>query len=49
LAIAANKEENLQLQNQITEVKKECTQIQYLILAANQTLEKLEGEVGSYK
>ena len=49
LAIAGNKDENLQLQNQITELKKECTQLQYLIITATKQLEKLEGEVGSYR
>ncbi|KRX04624.1 hypothetical protein PPERSA_04439 [Pseudocohnilembus persalinus] len=48
LAISAQKEENGSLQNQITVLKKEKSQIQQLILASHQKLAKLEEQVGSY-
>jgi len=48
LSIAAQKEENAKLQSQITELKKEKSQIQQLIISCVQKLAQLEEQVGSY-
>lgn len=48
LAINNQMEENSKLQNQVSELKKEKSQLQSLILAAVQKSAALEEEVGSY-
>ena len=48
LAINNQKEENIKLQNQIIELKKEKSQIQQLILASIQKIAGLEELVGNY-
>ena len=48
LAINNQKEENIKLQNQIIELKKEKSQIQQLILALIQKIAGLEEVVGNY-
>ncbi|CAD8080976.1 unnamed protein product [Paramecium sonneborni] len=47
-AINTQKDENSKLQSQITELKKEKSQIQQLILAATQKVAELEHQVGNY-
>ncbi|CAD8044850.1 unnamed protein product [Paramecium primaurelia] len=47
-AINTQKDENSKLQSQITELKKEKSQIQQLIIAATQKLAELENQVGNY-
>ncbi|CAD8058902.1 unnamed protein product [Paramecium primaurelia] len=47
-AINTQKDENSKLQSQLTELKKEKSQIQQLILAATQKLSALEQQVGNY-
>ncbi|KAM3137404.1 hypothetical protein pb186bvf_010584 [Paramecium bursaria] len=47
-AINTQKDENSKLQSQITELKKEKSQIQQLIIAATQKLAELEHQVGNY-
>jgi len=48
MAIDSQKEENLMLQSQISEIKKETSQLQMLILQANKKVANLEEEVGDY-
>lgn len=48
LAISAQKDENAKLQAQITELKKEKSQIQQLIIVCVQKVAQLEEQVGSY-
>eukprot|EP00825_Cyclidium_porcatum_P050524 TRINITY_DN9039_c0_g1_i2.p1 TRINITY_DN9039_c0_g1~~TRINITY_DN9039_c0_g1_i2.p1 ORF type:complete len:146 (-),score=37.77 TRINITY_DN9039_c0_g1_i2:34-471(-) len=48
LAIASQKEENAKIQSQITELKKEKSQIQQLIISCVQKLAQLEEQVGQY-
>lgn len=48
LAIDNQKNENIHLQNQIMELKKEKTLLQMMIIKANQTAESLEEQVGNY-
>ena len=48
LAISAQKDENAKLQSQITELKKEKSQIQQLIIVCVQKVAQLEEQVGSY-
>ncbi|CAK93274.1 unnamed protein product (macronuclear) [Paramecium tetraurelia] len=47
-AINTQKDENSKLQSQLTELKKEKSQIQQLILAATQKMVALEQQVGNY-
>ncbi|CAD8060992.1 unnamed protein product [Paramecium sonneborni] len=47
-AINTQKDENSKLQSQITEIKKEKSQIQQLIIAATQKVAELEHQVGNY-
>ncbi|CAK86158.1 unnamed protein product (macronuclear) [Paramecium tetraurelia] len=47
-AINTQKDENSKLQSQITELKKEKSQIQQLIIAATQKVAELENQVGNY-
>ncbi|CAK75290.1 unnamed protein product (macronuclear) [Paramecium tetraurelia] len=47
-AINTQKDENSKLQSQITELKKEKSQIQQLIIAATQKVAELEHQVGNY-
>ncbi|CAD8089229.1 unnamed protein product [Paramecium sonneborni] len=47
-AINIQKDENSKLQSQLTELKKEKSQIQQLILAATQKMVALEQQVGNY-
>lgn len=48
LAIDSQKEENMLIQSQISEIKKETSQLQMLILQANKKVANLEAEVGDY-
>ncbi len=48
MTIESQKEENLLLQNQISEIKKESAQLQFLILQANKKVATLQEEVGDY-
>jgi len=48
LAINSQKEENVKLQNQLVELKKEKSQIQQLILISIQKVASMEELVGSY-
>jgi len=48
MTIESQKEENMLLQNQISEIKKETAQIQMLILQANKKVANLQEEVGDY-
>ncbi|CAK85163.1 unnamed protein product (macronuclear) [Paramecium tetraurelia] len=47
-AINTQKDENSKLQSQITELKKEKSQIQQLIIAGTQKVAELEHQVGNY-
>lgn len=48
LAVTAQKDENSKLQSQITDLKKEKSQIQQLIITCVQKIAELEEQVGSY-
>eukprot|EP01017_Pseudomicrothorax_dubius_P014395 TRINITY_DN1679_c0_g1_i5.p1 TRINITY_DN1679_c0_g1~~TRINITY_DN1679_c0_g1_i5.p1 ORF type:complete len:110 (+),score=31.01 TRINITY_DN1679_c0_g1_i5:84-413(+) len=48
MAISTQKDENTKLQSQITELKKEKSQLQQLIITCTQKVQMLEEQIGNY-